>query len=164
MNKIILFISLMIAAVLVNAGISTRIKTDDLRRKKTNLDADNRQMQAEIKDKESLVKREPVLLSKEYALLINQTKILESYSGTSMELGLEGLKDADDVADHYVDTSYRGIKGLKLCIMVDKFSKEADMGAVLDDIHSLEKNTDFLATQISQSSNNLIVKGELYGI
>jgi len=38
------------------------------------------------------------------------------------------------------------------------------MGAVLDDIHLLEKNTDFKASEISKDSNNLIVKGEIYGL
>ena len=49
-------------------------------------------------------------------------------------------------------------------IVINKYSKETDMGAVLDDIHLLEKNTDFTATQIVKDNNNLIVKGEIYGI
>ena len=77
---------------------------------------------------------------------------------------LKGAMDSQDISSHYVDTEYKGIRGLKIQIVVDKFSKETDMGAVLDDIHLLEKNTDFVSSEISKDNNNLIVKGEVYGL
>jgi uncharacterized protein with HEPN domain len=95
---------------------------------------------------------------------MNQIRLLESASGTSMNVQLEGTMDTQDIANHYEDTPYKGIRGLRIRIVVDKFSKETDMGAVLDDIHLLEKNTDFMASEISKDNNNLIVKGEVYGL
>jgi hypothetical protein len=95
---------------------------------------------------------------------MNQIRLLESYSGTSMNVQLEATTDTQDISSHYEDTQYKGIRGLPIKIVVDKFSKETDMGAVLDDIHVLEKNTDFIASEISKDNNNLIVKGEVYGL
>jgi len=164
MNNILIFISFVISMGLVNGGMSTKAQVNNLRNDDQQLRVENFNMQQEIRDKDSLVKREGVLLSTEYGLVMNQVRILESYSGTSMNVGLEAYRDTDDVSAQYVDTRYKGVKGLKIKIVVDKFSKETDMGAVLDDIHELEKNTDFMASEISTDNNNLIVKGEIYGL
>ena len=90
--------------------------------------------------------------------------MLEGFGGTNMDVQLDGVKDAGDISTQFEDTEYKGVRGLKIKIVVNKFSKETDMGAVLDDIHLLEKNTDFIASEISKDSNNLIVKGEIYGL
>ena len=164
MNKIIIFISFVVSVVLINFGISAKARMDGLKSENSQLQADNLGMKEKIKDKESLPKRTPVPLSTAYSVVLNQIRLLESYSGTAMNVQLEGAMDAQDIASHYEDTQYKGIRGLKIRIVVDKFSKETDMGAVLDDIHILEKNTDFAASEISKDNNNLIVKGEVYGI
>jgi hypothetical protein len=164
MNRIIIFVALVVSIIFLNLGISTKAQVVNLRDKDLLLETNNLEMKQKIKDKEFLVKHDPVFLSTEYGLVMNQIRILESYSGTSMNVQLEGAKDTDDISDHYVDTEYKGVRGLKIRIMVDKFSKETDMGAVLDDIHLLEKNTDFMASEISKDNNNLIVKGEVYGL
>jgi len=164
MNKIIIFISFVVSIILVNFGMSTKAQVDNLRDEKAQLQTNNFDMEQKIKRKEILIKREPVLLSTEYGLVMNQVRMLESTSGTNMNIQLEANQDADDISDHYVDTPYKGIRGLKIKIAVDKFSKETDMGAVLDDIHFLEKHTDFMASEISKNNNNLIVKGEIYGL
>ncbi len=164
MNKIVIFISFIVSIILVNLGMSTGVQISNLRDEESQLEANSLDMKQKIKDKESLVEHEPVLLSTEYGLVMNQIRLLESYSGTNMNVQLEGAKDVKDIADQYVDTAYRGVRGLKIRIVVDNFSKEADMGAVLDDIHLLEKNTDFLASEIDKDTNNLIVKGEVYGL
>jgi len=164
MNKIIIFISLVVSVVLINFGMSTKAQVDDLKIKNSQLQASNLGMNRKIKIKQSLTKQVPVALSTEYSVVLNQIRLLESTSGTAMNVQLEGAMDTPDIASHYEDTQYKGIRGLKIRIVVDKFSKETDMGAVLDDIHLLEKNTDFMASEISKDNNNLIVKGEVYGL
>ena len=164
MNKIIIFISFVVSVVLINFGISAKARMDGLKSENSQLQADNLGMKEKIKEKESLPKQTPVPLSTAYSVVLNHIRLLESYSGTVMNVQLEGAMDAQDIASHYEDTPYKGVRGLKIRIVVDKFSKETDMGAVLDDIHLLEKNTDFMASEISKDNNNLIVKGEVYGI
>jgi hypothetical protein len=164
MNKIIVFISIVMAFVLINLGISSKTQVDELRNENLQLQSNNMDLKEKIKDKESLPKQAPVPISTEYSEVLNQIRLLESYGGTSMSVQLDGSTDTQDISSHYEDSEYRGIKGLKIQIVVDKFSKETDMGAVLDDIHLLEKNTDFMATEISKDNNNLIVKGEVYGL
>ena len=164
MNKIIILAAVLMSMGLVNGGISTKAQVDNLRDEDLQLEANNLDMKEKIKEKESLVKRYPVLLSTAYGLLMNEVRTLESCSGTNMNVQLDATKDADDISSQYVDTPYKGVRGLKIQIVVDKFSQETDMGAVLDDIHKLEKNTDFAASEISKDNNNLIVKGEVYGL
>lgn len=164
MNKIIILISLVVAIFFIHLGVSTKAQVDQMKYANSQLQAHNLDMQKKIKDKETLPKQAPVPISMEYGLVMNQIRLLESYSGTSMNVQLEATTDTQDISSHYEDTQYKGIRGLKLRIVVDKFSKETDMGAVLDDIHLLEKNTDFIASEISKDNNNLIVKGEIYGL
>ena len=164
MNKTIIFISFIVFIVLINFGISTKAQVDGLKIENARLQANNLDMRQKIKIKEFLPKQAPVPLSKEYGVVLNQIRLLESYSGTSMNVQLEGTTDTQDISSHYENTGYQGIRGLKIRIVVDKFSKETNMGAVLDDIHLLEKNTDFMASDISKDNNNLIVKGEVYGL
>jgi len=164
MNKIIIFISIVVSIVLINLGRSIKAQGDNLKIENAQLQANNLNMKHKIKDKESLPEQTPVPISMEYSVVLNQIKLLESTSGTNMNVQLEGTTDTQDISSHYEDTEYKGIRGLKIRIVVDKFSKETDMGAVLDDVHLLEKNTDFMALEISKDNNNLIVKGEVYGI
>lgn len=164
MNKIIIFISFIVSVISVNLGISAKVQVEGLKEEELNLQIANSDIEMKIKDKELLVKHEPILLLNAYELVINQVRTLEVYSGTNINVQLEANKDTEDISNHYINTEYRGIKGLKVKIVVDKFTKETDMGAILEDIHLLEKNTDFMASEISKDSNNLIVKGEIYGI
>ena len=164
MNKIIIFVSCVISILLINFAMSTRTQIDNLKNEAAQLKAGNLDMHQRIKDKEKLIKRKPVLLSTAYGLVLNKMRILESFSGTNMNIQLENSRDADDISEHYMDTEFKGVRGLKIQIVVDKFSKETDMGAVLDDIYLLEKSTDFMASEISKENDNLIVKGEVYGL
>jgi len=164
MNKIIVLIAVVLSVVLINLGLSSRAQIDELRTENTELESGNLEMKQRIKDKELLPKKAPVPLSVEYNVVMNQIRILESYGGTSMNVQLDNALDVQDISSRYVETEYKGIRGLKIKIVVDKFSHETDMGAVLDDIHLLEKNTDFVASEISKDNNTLIVKGEVYGL
>lgn len=164
MNKPIIFISCVVFFVLVDFGLSTKAQVDELKNENAQLQSNNFDLKKTIEYKESLAKRTPVLIATAYSAVINQIKLLESYSGTSMNVQLDGAKDTEDITSNYVDTEYKGIRGLKIQIVVDKFSQETDMGAVLDDIYTLEENTDFIASEISKENNNIIVKGEVYGL
>ena len=164
MNKIIILISLVVFITFVNGGMTVKRQLGNLREKSYQLKAKNDDIKQEIKSKVFLDRSAPVPLACAYILLINQIRTLESYSGTNMNVQLEDNKDTEDISAQYVDTPYKGVKGLMLRMVIDKFSKETDMGAVLDDIHLLEKNTDFMASEISKDNNNLIVKGEIYGL
>jgi hypothetical protein len=144
--------------------MSTKAQVDNLRDEFSQLEANNLDMKQKINEKGFLVKREGVLLPVEYNLVINQVRMLEGYSGTNMALQLNGIKDAADISTQFEGTEYKGVRGLRIKIVVNKFSKETDMGVVLDDIHLLEENTDFMASEITKDNNNLIVKGEIYGL
>ena len=164
MNKIIIFAAFVVSIIFINLGMSTKTEVDNLKDANTQLEANNQDMKQKISDKETLLKRKGVLLPVEYGLFMNQVRMLEGFGGTNMDVELDGVKDAGDISTQFEDTEYKGVRGLKIKIAVNKFSKETDMGAVLDDIHLLEKNTDFIASEISKDSNNLIVKGEIYGL
>jgi len=164
MNKTIIFVSCVVSIVLLHFGMSAKQQSDDLKTAYVQLRDNNLDMEQKIWTKGFLPRSVPVVLSTAYGALINQMRLLESTSGTSMKFQLEGAKDTDDISSHYVDTPYKGIKGLKIKIVVDKFAQETDMGAVLDDIYLLERNTDFMASEIYKDNNNLIVKGEVYGL
>ena len=164
MNRIILLVSVIASILFFHFGLSMRVQINTLRSDEAELQMKNLEMQKNIKDRKSLVKEPPVRMAVAYAFVLNQIKLLENFSGTSMNIELEGGMGSTDIASHYETTAYKGVKGLRIRMVVDKFSKETDMGAVLDDIHQLEKNTDFVSTQISKDNNNLIVKGEIYGI
>ena len=164
MNKIIIFVSFVISILFLHFGMSTKTEVDNLKDVNTQFEANNQDMKQKISEKETLLKRKGVLLPVEYGLFMNQVRMLEGFGGTNMDVELDGVKDAGDISTQFEDTEYKGVRGLKIKIVVNKFSKETDMGAVLDDIHLLEKNTDFMASEISKDSNNLIVKGEIYGL
>jgi len=164
MNKIIVCASIILSFVFINLGINTKTQVDELKNENQQLQASNFDLKSKIRSKESLNKQTPVPIAMEYNEVLNQIRLLESYGGTSMSIQLNGKSDTQDISNDYEDTEYKGVRGLKVQIVVDKFSKETDMGAVLDDIHLLERNTDFLATEISKENNNLIVKGEVYGL
>src|ERR1039457_6126346 len=101
MNEIIIIISIMGTCVLINLGISTKARVDDLKIEDGQLQADNLNLKQAIKEKGSLPKQAPVPLSTEYSVVLNQIKLLESYSGTSMNVQLEGAMDAQDISSHY---------------------------------------------------------------
>jgi len=164
MNKIVIFFAFAFFILLVNDGVSIKAHADSLKSEYLKLVQNNLKMKEEVQNKKMLIKRPPLWLSAEYGVVMNQVKSIENSSGTSMNVQLEGVKDAEDITSHFVSTAYKGVKGLRVRIVIDKFSQEADMGAMLDDIHLLEKTTDFMALEISKNNNNLVVKGEIYGL
>ncbi|MDE1920144.1 MAG: hypothetical protein KGJ09_03655 [Candidatus Omnitrophica bacterium] len=164
MNKMIILISLAVTVVLVNLGVSMNSQIEQDNNDYALLQDKINGMQQAIKDKELLPRQPPVELHVAYNAVLNETRLLESTSGTNMNIQLEGAMEVPDISTHYEKTAYRGVRGLKIRIVIDKFSRETDMGAVLDDIHTLEANTDFLASEISKDNNNLIIKGEIYGL
>ena len=164
MNKIMVLFSLAVSMVLIYFGISQRAQMNEQRIQLAQLQVKNMERKQSVKDKEILSRSNPVFLSEEYGVLMDKVRILAGNSGIGMNVALQEGRDAADIADHYVDTPYSGVKALKIKIVVDRFSKETDMGMVLDDIHVLEKSTDFLVSEISRELDHLSVKGEIYGL
>ncbi|MDE2026951.1 MAG: hypothetical protein KGJ11_00240 [Candidatus Omnitrophica bacterium] len=164
MNKTAVFMSLTFSVVLGYFGMNTHAQVQYIKEGISQIEQKNDAMQQSLKDKVGIKRAAPVPLSKEYNLVMNQMRILEGYSGTSIDVQLDGIKDTSDIRSQFQNTEYKGVKGLMVKIVIDKYSKQTDMGAVLDDIYLLEKNTDFTTTQIIKDNNNLIVKGEIYGI
>jgi len=164
MNKGAILASFFVSLIFVNAGISAKGQNDRLHKQCLEMDAQNLYMQQEIKVKKAMIKSRPVLLSMEYGFFINQVKMLEAYSGAEMSVQLDGSRDSDDISTHYTNTEYKGIRGLKIQIVIDKFSKDTDMAEILDDIHLLEQTTDFMVNTIDKDNNNLTVKGVVYGL
>jgi hypothetical protein len=164
MKNLPIYISLVIAAVLINFGLSTGGQVRDLNDQKSQLESSNLELKKQIDIKKLLPKQDAIGVSTEYGLVLNQIRMLESYSGTNMNVQLEGVADASDISSHFEKSDYKGIRRLKINIVVDKFDNETDMGTVLDDVHQLEKNTDFKVSEITKDNSNLIVKGELYGL
>jgi len=164
MNKIIIAISIIISVILIHFGLTISTQVNDLKDVYSQLDQKNSGMKSMIRQRRMIARRVPILLSTAYGVVIDQIKMLEGYSGTRMNVQLEGIKDIDDISKRFINTEYKGVKGLRIEMVVDKYSKETDMGAILDDIHLLELNTDFMASEITKDNNNLMVKGEIYGL
>ena len=164
MNKLVIFFVSIIAIYLVHMGIDTNTNIADMKMQISQIESSNQDMKEQIGEKQHLKKMKPIPLSDEYARFLNQVRVIEDYSGTSMNIELEDKTDVNDISQQFSLSEYKGVRELKLKIIIDKFSKETDMGAVLDDIHQLEKFTDFKATEINKDNNSLIVKGEVYGL
>lgn len=164
MNKLIILTAVLVSGFIFHAGYSLESKALDLAKQVHEIHSSNEMTEKEVFYKKSLFKIKGIPLLKAYSLLMNQVNDLESYSGTSMNVQLPNAKDANDISQYFVTTDYKRVKGLKLNIVINKFTESTDMGAVLDDVHLLEMNTDFLATQIIKEKDDLIVKGELYGL
>jgi len=164
MNKVIISASIVVSMFFINVGLSINNKVNDLLKQKEDILIQNNHMGGEILESQLLPQRPPVFISKAFSLVINEIRYLEENSGTIMNLTIEKSADNDDIAHHYVDSRYRGIKKLPVVIQIDKFSSQTDMGAVLNDVYQLEEETDFKATEINKEGNVLIVKGEVYGL
>ena len=164
MNKIMLIISILVAVFFVHLGLSMNTQFESLSKQTGDTVIQNHHMGMEIQARQSLTKRYPKAMSKAFSLLLNDLRYLEENSGTVMDLYIDKSKDNDDIASHYIDSQYRGIKKLPVLIEVNKFSSETDMSAVLNDIYQLEEGTDFKATEINKAGDILIVKGDVYGL
>jgi hypothetical protein len=164
MKNMMLIIAFVLSAVFFYFGYTAWGQIKDINDQKAQLEASNLALKASVEAKKNLVKQGPVPISTEYGLLVNQVRLLASYSGTEMNVQVDGVLDATDISTHYEQSEYKGVRGLKIEVVVSKFDNDTDMGAVLDDIHQLETNADFLATEITKDNSSLIIKGEIYGL
>jgi hypothetical protein len=164
MNKIFILICIVVSVFFANAGLSINSQVDGISKQSQDILIQNNHMEVEISNRLLLTQKPAVAISKAFSLVVNEIRFLEEYSGTAMNLMIEKSQDNEDIAKHYIDSQYRGIKKLPVLIQVDKFSNETDMGAVLNDIYQLEAETDFKVTEINKEGNTLIVKGDVYGL
>jgi|GEM_PF-3437616 len=165
MNKTIIFLALLISIVFIHLGHCAKARTDSLQAENVQFQKDNDRLRDVIMNKQSLMKASPVDLVKEYMIVINQIRLVESYNGTIMHVQLEeGIKNADNLSKHFIETEYKGVKGLNIQITVDQIAKSLDLGEILNDFYLLEMNTDLKILEIQKQANSLIVKGKIYGI
>lgn len=164
MNKTMIASALIIAAVLINWGLAKQTQMGQAKEDKAAISLQNEALSNELRSKSILKQQRANRISDAFALFINEKKIFETYSGTRMDIVFAGAKENEDLEGHYVDTKFRGVKGLPITFKVDKFSNETGVVEALNDIHLLEAHTDFKVSEISTENNSLIVKGELYGI
>ncbi len=164
MRKLLVLISLIVAASLFHLGISAHGQAMAMRADKLALEDNNALKTQEIEYKRSLKQTKPLEMSKAFNFLVNQMGFLETYTGTTMDIVFSQGKDRDSLENYYKKTEFRGVNGLPLIISINKFSKETEVGSVLNAVYLLEKRTDFKVTEISKEDANLTVKGELYGI
>lgn len=164
MNKIMIAIAVVIMILLIHSGLILRSQTMDIMKQKNKTVSENSALSEELGQKQKIKKKGPKSISHAFSLFINVTKMFETYSGTQMNIVWANTKENENIEEHYVDTSFRGVKALPMTISVEKFSNETDMAEVLNDVYLLEKRTDFKVSGISTENNSLIVKGELYGI
>lgn len=162
--KIAVVVSVLAASILVNWGFHLNTRTSQILQRKIHEEKTNNDLSREMRFKETLKKEEPQALSSAFAFFINQSKLIETYSGTRMKLVFTGNRINENIQAHYVSTEFRNVKGLPLTINVEKFTKETDMTEVLNDIYLLERRTDFKVLEISSENDILTVKGELYGV
>ena len=121
-------------------------------------------MKEELSLKEKYTKTSPNKINDAYSLLLNQKRMLESYSGTKMDLSFSTKGEKDSLENQFTDSSFRKVRILPIVMTINKYSKESDMISVLSDIYTLEVQTDLKVRSISKENNGLVVKGELYGI
>ena len=164
MSKITFGMSLGITALLIHSGLSLRAHSSDAKQQYDAVVSENLAFKGELEHKQIYRKDLPMAISDAFTGFVNETKMLETCSGTRVNIVFTGTKENENIEDHYEATSFRNVKGLPIAISVEKFSNETDMAAVLNDIYLLENHTDFKVSHISTENNSLIVKGELYGI
>jgi len=164
MKNVLIFIAVVLAGLLIEAGLNIHARAAEIAQEKQALRRQNVSMSDELKAKQRYHPSSPQSMSEAFRFFINQTRMLEIYSGTHMSLVVDAGHDNDDMQEHDVLTEFRRVKGLRLMIHVDKFSNETDMEEVLNDIYLLEKHTDFKVKEIMAANGVLTVKGELYGI
>ena len=93
MNNPAIFVSLILSVVLVYFGMNAGSQGQDIREGISLIEEKNNQMQQSLKEKAGIKRLAPVSLSMEYNLVMNQVRMLEGYSGTSMDVQLDGTKD-----------------------------------------------------------------------
>jgi len=164
MNKPIIITALIVSLSLFHLALNTKSQTDALSESLYQIKLSNQQMERQIHYKNTLSKSKGGALSDAYRMFMNQVRDLQNNSAISMRVQLANAKDSNDISQLYVPTAYKGVRGIKIKIIVDGISGGTDMGLVLDNIHHLERNSDFLVNEISKDNNDLIVKGELYGL
>jgi hypothetical protein len=163
MNKIMIIGSIILCAFFIHLGISLNANSVTKKDKYVVLVKGNEFLKKEISFKESLKKSSPVSINESFNVLVNQMRILESYSGTKMNLLT--LKDQkQSLESRFQDSIFKKVRMFPVSIQIEKYSNETDLTSVLNDIYILEKQTDFKVMEISMENNSLSLKGELYGI
>ena len=164
MNKTVLMCSVALMVIFLNLGMTLRARTLTVIEEKDALVGQIMTLEAELREKALLRKKEPKVLSGAFAKFINEMNYMSTGRGLDMFLVFPPTKEQDDIESFYKDTTFRGIKGMPLDIKVLKTGPTADFGSALDLVYLLEHQTDLKVSEIYQDSGEMRVKGMLYGI
>jgi hypothetical protein len=164
MNKAFLFIALSVSGLFVYLALGEAQKVIHLKKELARLKANNTAIQQKIRARGSLTKLPPIPMPEAYRFFLNQIRLIENYSGAKMDVQLEEGKPLEIISTHYKDAPYKDVKALRIKMLVNRVPEEEGIGMILDDMHLLEKNTDFMVMEVNRESHALTVKGELYGV
>jgi hypothetical protein len=164
MNKVIWTCAILVTVFFINVGLGLRAQLTEIKQELSELTRENASLSEEIARKRQFERKSPQTVSSAFTLFVNEIRMFETYSGSRMNIAVNGREENQSIEDHYINTEFRQVKGLPLTINVEKFSTNTDMVEVLNDIHLLESHTDFKVSEIFSENNTLTVKGELYGI
>ena len=164
MNKTVLVCSAVIMVIFFNLGLSLRNRTQVMIEQKQALVKETSILQVELREKERLPKKKPKALADAFTKVINEMNSMSTYSGLNMAFVFPPVKDQNNIESLYKSTVFRGIKGLPLDIKILKVGAMADVGSAMSAVYLLERQTDFKVTEVSQDSQEIRVKGMLYGI
>ena len=164
MNKTLLLCSVAILVIFLNLGMTLRVRTLEMIQQKDALVDENMALQAELREKAQLRKKQPKEISGAFAKVINEMNLLSTGRGLEMALVFPPTKEQNSIESFYKNTAFRGIKGMSLNIKVMRTEANADFGSALDLVYLLEHQTDLKVTEIYQDSDEMRVKGMLYGI
>jgi hypothetical protein len=164
MNKTILICSVAILIIFLNLGLTLRTRTLNMIGQKNALEGEISTLQAELRIKAQLHKKEPKALAGVFSEVINEMNLMSSGTGLNMFLVFPPTKEKNSIESFYKRTEFRGVKGMPLDIKVLKAGAIADVGSALDSVYLLEHQADFKVSEIYQDSQEIRVKGMLYGI
>ena len=164
MNKTLLLCFVAILVIFLNLGMTLRVRTLEMIQQKAALVDENMALQAELREKAQLRKKQPKEISGAFAKVINEMNLLSTGRGLEMALVFPPTKEQNSIESFYKNTAFRGIKGMSLNIKVMRTEANADFGSALDLVYLLEHQTDLKVTEIYQDSDEMRVKGMLYGI
>ena len=164
MKKTVLLSASIVFLILCNVALSLRAKAVTILEQKRGIESEITGMESELKEKTQLAQKVPKGLAVSFSKVIDEMNLMSTYSGFNMAFVFPITSAQHNIESFYANTEFRGVKGLLLDIKVLKVGVVADVGSVLDAVYLLERKTDFKAMEISQDSQEIRVKGMLYGI
>ena len=163
MNRMLIIAAVAVSITLLNLGFSFSGQRNVLNGQKNSISQENGIMAQELRKKEQFIKKSPVGINEALNLFVNLMRMLD-YDGAKIEIFFTTKQEKGNLEDYFIDSAFRNVRALPVVLRTNKFLKENDLTAVLNDIYILEKQTDFKVEEITDENNVLEIKGEVYGI